>query len=318
MAGYVIHRMVGEDVAAQLPADHPWRPFIDGHRAAFLWGAQGPDTLFHDGPFLTLSAKRGPINEYGGFMHRQKTPALFRRISLLLEEKRDTPEFPALAAVAAGFLCHYCVDRRIHAYVYSFMKQLRGAVKTWRPTGVHSMLETDMDTAYYRLREGKDVRRCRVEPEMRTAREDIQAVETFLLDLIANVFGREFPAGSVTQCIEYFWHKENFLFDASGIKSRLFCRLKELVHGERISYTLYCRPEKVDYDVLNMGHTPWVCPLEPDKITRSSVPEQLELAEAEAQALITEMARLVAAGQPFSRERMDSFDCGSDGSIQEP
>ncbi len=314
MAGYVIHRIIGEDITQQLSLHNTWRTYIEEHKVAFIWGTQGPDTLFHDTKFLSLLRKRGPINNYGGYMHRQSTDLLFNRISCFLINKKDSTEFPALVAFACGFICHYCVDRHIHACVYNRMRVYNGVVETFRPRDVHMKLETDMDTAYYRLRTGKDVRSFELEPEMRTNKQDIHAIELFFDYLIENVYNARIPPGSVEKAVDFFYQKEKFLFDKYGIKSRLFCRTKEIIYGEKKSYTLYCRPANVSYDVLNMSHAPWVHPLNPNEICFLSIPELLERSIDEAVAMISEMKDCVDREKFFERQQMDSFDCGNDDS----
>ena len=314
MAGYIIHRLIGDDAAAALPAGNSWLEFIRQHRVAFIWGTQGPDTLFHDMPFLSLGRKRGPTNSYGGYMHRNNTPALFEQLSRYLIENKNSPDYPALVAFACGFICHYCVDRHIHACVYNRMRVYNGVVKTFKPHDVHMKLETDMDSAFYRLRTGKDVRSFEIEKEMLSNRQDIHAVGLFFSALIQRVCGDSVAPETIEKDLEFFYHKEKFLFDKSGILSRLFCRLKEIIYGEKISYTLYCRPADADYDVLNMSHAPWVHPLFPDEISYASIPELLEQSVKDAAAMIIEIQSCVEESRPYLRDQMDSFDCGSDAS----
>ena len=316
MSAYIVHRFTGEDAVSRMDSADEWKKYINSHKVAFTWGTQGPDTLFNDGKFLRLSDKRGEIGVYGGYMHREKTEELFHRLAEFLTEKKNSPEFPALAAFACGFVSHYCVDRRIHAYVYCKMRQYAGIVKTFKPNGVHMKLETDMDSAFYTERTGENVCSFQVEPEMKTAAEDIEAAEAVLLDLIEKVYDRKFPAGIVVKGIEYFYDKENFLFDEAGIRSKLFCRLKEIVHGEKGSYMLYCRPEKVSYDVLNLSHAAWVDPLEPEKVTKASVMDLLDAAADDTVEFIAELKHCVESGIPFVREGMGSFDSGSDTSAK--
>ena len=50
MAGYVIHRIIGEDITQQLSLHNTWRTYIEEHKVAFIWGTQGPIRCF-----MTLS-----------------------------------------------------------------------------------------------------------------------------------------------------------------------------------------------------------------------------------------------------------------------
>lgn len=316
MAGFVVHKFTGEEAARRIDSKNEWLAFINAHKVAFIWGAQGPDTLFCDGGFFKLFGKSKDIVEYGIYMHRQKTEEVFKRLSEILIEKKDSPEYPAIVAFACGFASHYCVDSRIHAYVYGKLRQYSGIVKTQEPLGVHVKLEIEMDSAFYLERTGKCIGSFKLEPEMKAAGVDTAVVDTVLLDLVENVYGRKFPAGTVLKEIDCCFDKENFLFDEKGKKSKAFLRLKELVHGENKSFTLYYRPARVDYDVLNLSHAPWVDPLDPEKVTKASVLDLLDNAADETVKLIAELQHCIDSSKPFKRAGMGSFDCGNDESVK--
>lgn len=111
MPALMTHDFFGKDVLAANP-DIIGASLNEKH--AFLLGNQGPDPLFY--VVATRSARA--FSKFGSAMHHDNTTGLM----LALKESLcvlDEEELPIGRAYAAGFLCHYALDRAMHPLVYS-------------------------------------------------------------------------------------------------------------------------------------------------------------------------------------------------------
>ena len=106
---------------------------IDADSAVFRAGTFGPDPLFND--------PRGNIRRLGLGMHKRpgREP-----MELLRRAVRD--ELPQAEAYAAGFFCHYALDRICHPLLYGMER--RGEAK-------HVATETAFDRILYKKKLGK-------------------------------------------------------------------------------------------------------------------------------------------------------------------
>ena len=313
MGDFVIHYMKGHEILDSLPNDNPWKKYAKQYKTAFGWGTQGPDVLFHDTPITSLSAKKGQLSQYGGEMHSEKTSQLFYDISQFLIENKQSEYYPALAAFVTGFICHYALDKQIHAYLLAFEDQLHGIYRTPNHTyRIHARVEIDIDSAFYAIKTGgKPIRNFKMDPGMEKDRFDINAIEMFFNDIVERTYGHHIAPGEVSRCVKLFYDKECFMFDPTGIKAGAFFTFKQLIHPGS-SYTLDIRRNKVYYDCLNLNHSPWVYPHEPDKVTTKSVMDLVEDAHVDAVQMIDEFIKCVDEGKPYDHKYMRSFSANSD------
>lgn len=305
MPSYITHRYFGEQVERQL-GDFPGKRFIQEHRVAYLWGVQGPDLLFYlpkneDAFFVDI----------GGIMHRSHTDRLFAQLSQMLIEKKDEPIYPALASYVYGFLCHYCLDRNVHEYVYCAIDDLAKTYKTSSPFGVHIKLETDMDTAFYREFHGGNVRRFKLEPELLTCQEDIDAIAAFHAAMITQVFDYPMDEARIRSCVPGFFAREKSNFDPLGVRSWIRLRMKEIRAREYHTSTVNWRPSTVRRDVLNKRRRPWVNPWYPDRVRTDSVLDIFQASVQDACTLIRTVEEHTQSGVPFTPKNMVSFDNGN-------
>ena len=305
MPSYVTHRLFGEQVIKTL-GEFPGTSNVKDHCVAFLWGVQGPDLLFY-----LFNEKASHLNDLGGIMHRSRTDKLFNEISRLLISNKNSPSYPALASYAYGFICHYCLDRNIHEYVYCACESFKKEYITDSPFGVHIKLETDMDTAFYREFHGGNIRRFKLEPELLSRTDDIEAIGYFHSEILRSVFGCEVDCALIRDCVPKFYRREEKNFDPAGIKSWCRLRFKELQDGEHNTHTVNWRPARVRRDVLNKEHRPWNNMWYPDTVYNYSLIDIFNRSVTDAAEMIREMERHTLSGEPFVRKNMVSFDNGN-------
>ena len=115
----------------------------DAHDA-FMLGNQGPDPLF----YLVIEPRIGKQSRVGNLMHAARPAKLLLSLrdalSMLTKAERPVGE-----AYAAGFLCHYLLDRSMHPLVYANQYALcdAGVENLDMSDGsiVHAEIERDLD-----------------------------------------------------------------------------------------------------------------------------------------------------------------------------
>lgn len=136
MPNYYAHLQFGDQVLAALPA--ALRARLEGERDAYTLGQYGPDPLFFYHPVRCRS-----VRAVGVEMHRQPVRPVMERMRQAVEERRAFA-----AGYAAGFLCHFALDSRCHAYI-----------KRWAADSqvIHTCIESEFDR-FLMTRNGVDPR----------------------------------------------------------------------------------------------------------------------------------------------------------------
>ncbi len=308
MPSYITHTLFGQDVLQQLQEDgaQDAANIIKANATAFQWGAQGPDILFFKNGFKKAP---NPLGDYGAKMHKIKNSELFYAI----QEYLATPDVPdAAKAYAYGFICHYCLDSRIHPYVYFMQEKLRHTYDSSLPYGIHMKLETDMDTAIYQKKVGGNIRAYKMDPALIEEVEQLNAIGDFQSAMLKKVYGAEFDAKDIVLCIQNDFKKERFVFDVTFYKSFLFFKILEAMRGEKNSQSVNCRPKKVNYDVLNEKHDVWFNFRDKTQPLHTSVLDLFAEGTQKASEMIQQMQAAVHGDMTLQfAEDMPTFDDGN-------
>lgn len=141
MPAVLTHDFFGKDVYAA-HADAIGASLDEKH--AFLLGNQGPDPLF----YLVITMRMKPFFKLGSTMHHEHPTRLIHAFKESLSVL-DDDERAVGRAYAAGFLCHYTLDRAMHPLVYSQQFALcdAGIEGLTRADGseVHGEIERELD-----------------------------------------------------------------------------------------------------------------------------------------------------------------------------
>lgn len=130
------HYRFGQEVLKRLDIETA-RPILQ-YKELFDCGLHGPDILFY-----YHALKGNDIIRLGGTLHHLSGRAFFSDAAEVLKEA--SAQGPVLAYLY-GFLCHFALDRRCHAYIDPFVEA----------SGVsHFETEAELDR-YYLLMDGRD------------------------------------------------------------------------------------------------------------------------------------------------------------------
>lgn len=155
MPAFVTHELFGAQVFAFL--DEEIQELLERNPAPYFWGQQGPDLLFFKDALLGTSL----LPRYGNLMHLKKVDELFACMSRYLNERRHTDEYETLASYILGFAGHYCLDCEAHPYIYFKQMQKERVLPLDERRGLHHRIESDIDTALYRIKRGRNIREYR-------------------------------------------------------------------------------------------------------------------------------------------------------------
>lgn len=128
----------------------------EAERQAFLLGNQGPDPLF----YCVANPSLISYKSLGNTMHHEKPSALIAAMAHSIECV-PTASRPIARAYAAGFLCHYLLDRTTHPLVYAQQFALCSAgqegLSEKDGNEVHAVIETELDEMILFTRTGQTV-----------------------------------------------------------------------------------------------------------------------------------------------------------------
>ena len=196
MPAFVTHELFGTQVFGQL--DEEIQEMLEMNPAPYFWGLQGPDLLFFRDAFFGRSV----LQRYGGLMHCEKTDELFWAMSSYLNERKDTDEYETLAAYILGFVGHYCLDREAHPYVYFKQVQKERVLAADQRRGIHNRIESDIDTAFYRMKRGRSVQEYRPAKRLWGSPWEYRVIARLYQFLLEEVYGLQTDPTEVEKCFD--------------------------------------------------------------------------------------------------------------------
>lgn len=293
MPGFITHYLFGMKTFHKMD-DCSLKNAIRHHPSAFLLGLQGPDLFF----FYLPSLIGNDLRNTGSRMHVSKTGSFFERMiqeARLIGEKKagqrslapsDSYDLDTSFAFLAGFFCHYTLDVYCHPYVYGKVVYQPDEPDDPHCSSRHRSLETRIDTfMLQRLKhmEPSDFSRINALPKNRF---DESFLSLFLCRCINEVY---YPDSRRIRNVHRLTPRTirnvffslrlecRFLDDPSGIKKSVtgFLEHKILKYGLLSSLMSTDHIEDAD-DELNLSHSVWFSPWEPQKPRYEAFPELME------------------------------------------
>lgn len=150
------HLRFGKEVLPLLPKD--LQAEIKQYLPLFLTGQHGPDILFYYRPY-----HKNALSAYGSELHNETGCQVFQRFRRYL--KMQPGDSTALKVYILGFLCHYCLDKYCHPYVYKV-----------QDTGFsHAEIEAEFDRMLL-IKDGFDPLSHRLSSHICTDDEDVAVI----------------------------------------------------------------------------------------------------------------------------------------------
>lgn len=204
-------------------------------RDAFILGAQGPDVLFYAGQ-PSLRGKN-IINIASSRLHgdlaEQGLEAMLRAV-----QESSADDRPVLEAYLKGYICHYCLDRRLHPYVHWAAGRLGDVSKT-RTGGLclHFRVETAIDILLLRSETGQTVLDFKPVKAMPRSPAAEALIAGLYAKIIADLFGGVPPVSMLRRAFSSMRRALWFFYSPWGIKRGLFAFCERFVSENRRFYT---------------------------------------------------------------------------------
>ena len=275
MPAFVTHEIFGTQLFGML--DEPIVELLEYHPAPYFWGLQGPDLLF----FRDAVLGRSMLPRYGNLMHALKVDELFTALSCYLNLHRDRKEYETLLAYIVGFVGHYCLDAEAHPYIYYLQMQKERVLDPESAKGIHHRIESDIDTAYYELKRGRNIRSYRPSPRLLGSDWEYEVIAQLYVTILWEVYGLRVTA--------------------SEIKPNLF--------------SPHIRRKRVLEDILNLEREQWFNLETPEKIDTRSFPQIAHIAAYRAADMVESLYHGSVHGVVYEPRGLKSFDNGSPGSL---
>ena len=239
---------------------------------AFLLGNQGPDPLF----YLIADPLTPARDRVGELMHDARPArllhALHDALDMLPARERRVGE-----AYAAGFVCHYLLDRAVHPLVYANEYALcsAGVEELDMSVGseVHAEIERDLDEMVLFAKTGMTVERYRPYREVLGATpQTLAVVDRLLFYTVLRTYGRTIDVDVATRAVRSFRRVQWLFFSPRLVKARALAALERTVGHRRFSLLLAMthrvRAEKSS-PFANHDHHTWVNPFTDEPSTES-------------------------------------------------
>ncbi len=308
MPAFVTHELFGAQVFAFL--DEEIQELLERNPAPYFWGQQGPDLLFFKDALLGTSL----LPRYGNLMHLKKVDELFACMSRYLNERRHTDEYETLASYILGFAGHYCLDCEAHPYIYFKQMQKERVLPLDERRGLHHRIESDIDTALYRIKRGRNIREYRPAKRLYGSHWEHRVIARLYAQLLEEVYGIRCSVKELEGCFSQTWTLLQLVLDRSGCLVRLTEAGEALLGGKKI-FSPHIRRRQVMEDILNLDCDSWYNLSTPEKTDNRSFPKIFYAAAYRAVDMLERIYFCSQDGVPYEPHGLLSFDNGSPASM---
>lgn len=304
MPAFVTHELLGTQVFSML--DEPIAEMLELNPSPYFWGLQGPDLLF----FRDAVFGRSMLPKYGNIMHTQKTDELFAAMSCYLNLHKGRKQYETLAAYILGFAGHYCLDREAHPYVYFKQIQKERVLDDDLKRGIHMRIESDIDTAFYEMKTGKNIRKYRPASRLFGSEWEYEVIARLYVIILWEVYGIRVKESEIKKCFTETRMLMRLLLDRKGYMIRMVGAAESLLALPN-RFSPHIRRKKVKEDILNLNNDSWFHLDHPEKVDHRSFPQLFYVAAYQAADMMESIYNCSEKGIIYEPKNLPSFDNGS-------
>lgn len=281
----------------------------EDERLAFRLGNQGPDPLFYCVGKPTLY----PYRRTGNIMHDILPSDLLANVSTAA---RAVPEADRAVAqaYAAGFLCHYLLDRTAHPLVYFNQYSLCDAgvegLDSRDGSDVHAVIEAEIDEMMLYTRLGETVATYKPYKEiLQCSEESLAVISGVVARAVKETYGNSVPDTLFSDSVHCFRRIQHGFYSRRGIKRTMMGSVEKLFRRHSFVRAMSHRPVELEHSMFdNSEHATWENPFTQAK-TRASFMDLFELAQGVAEEAVpvflsdefdAQVARQITQGLNFS------------------
>jgi len=307
MADIYMHSKLAEEVIKKIDYDF-------NKKIVFL-GAQGPDPLYYN----FFSKEHPEYRKYADLMHRKDTDKFFINMVEYVKDNLEKDTYSFLV----GFICHYCLDVKIHPYVYYNVGYFdKNDSKTFPNRGLHLKFERSIDALLIEKDLGIKHNRFKLIKKhypLNTAPFSTMKVMDYV---IKETYGKEH--GGVMYLIssqKMYWNLKHFVRDRFGIKKIIF-KFFDLFNKDNNLFfadiPFYNHLE--NYDFHNINKKSWYHPISNEEYN-SSVIDIFDQANEMASEIIAEVSSYLFEDTTIDLQKLFanlSYNTGLNCDQQEP
>ena len=280
-------QMLSELSKARMPMG-PWSRAILAYPHAYWIGMQGPD-LFLFYPPAALGAKG-----LGTLLHTQRTPDFLCALFTIADSMEEAEEKDRLCALsyACGFLGHYLLDSRTHAFIYA----RAGVKRSLQSFCIHNALEADLSRIIVERSLGLSPGNLPDPAAYRLSPAEQQTLSCLLARAISCVYQLSVSPSSIRRAFRATHTSMGILYDSTGRKGS-FAHFLEAPFKHPYLSPLFLGESAYYSDPANLAHRLWHDPY----TGRSSHADFLELYDHALDIYLPLLHRLELLPSPRKR-----------------
>ena len=307
MPAFASHYILSDQIYQYLQKDSPTiTALIKNNRAAYNWGAQGPDLLY----FYKIWNPDLRLADFGNLMHTQKTSELFYEMSSYILSQKDKANYEMLCAYFFGFISHYAFDSTLHPYVYYLQNVQYQKKPKYLPLAHHNFIECGIDSLLYLRYYGKPVTRLNTRTAFSAPHDLKKELGKLYYDLLQNVYGINQDMKPLCKCVGSASRLSRLLFDRTYYLLTRIAGIAAYVLPTQGMLQSIIHKKHAPESLLNIDRQPWHYMNEPKHICCDSVMDLYDKAFSFTINRILAYHQILETGKLISIPYIESFSEG--------
>ena len=176
--------------------------------------------------------------------------------------------------------------------------------------GIHNRIESDIDTAFYRMKRGRSVQEYRPAKRLWGSPWEYRVIARLYQFLLEEVYGLQTDPTEVEKCFDDARRMVQLTLDRHGCLVRLVPAAEALANRPNL-FSPHIRRRQVREDILNLDREPWYHLATPEKQDTRSFPQIFYTAALQAADMMERIYYCSQSGVPYEPKGLPSFDNGS-------